>query len=407
MRSGTRKEDAVSPVIATILLLIMTVTVITVAALVVTDIAGGYGDAKSVDIRVSPTGTDALRVVVTGGPDAVSLRSLTLSAEKMAFEDGGVVADPQVGLPDVIKYGSSVAGEVLLILVGTFADGTVQMVYQGTVNVQAGGGVPTPNPSVMPTATVTTATPTPTATPQTSVNNSVTAYFRSYVNTTENLPAGQTYVIPGRGIYLRITEVNETLPTEVRVLIEGMGLNVGESTIKSPNINTDYYFYLTPQGTGKDNPYTEIISNPEATADISAVFSFSKGSDSLAKENITVGKREVIFEDKDIASCTVNLSDVKRGDNQKWMINITNITTMLPQKDLMIQSFYNEKVLANKDYMKDYVGNNYPYLTIWNDNNNPTSEDTVEIFLRAKVGSSVSVWYRIATIHGNDIKPPA
>ena len=77
MRSGTRKEDAVSPVIATILLLIMTVTVITVAALVVTDIAGGYGDAKSVDIRVSPEGENTFSVVVTGGPDAADLTEIT------------------------------------------------------------------------------------------------------------------------------------------------------------------------------------------------------------------------------------------------------------------------------------------------------------------------------------------
>jgi FlaG/FlaF family flagellin (archaellin) len=136
MASETHREDAVSPVIATILLIALTVTVIAVAALVVTNIAGGYGDQKVVDIRVTPSGEKTFSVMVIGGTDASQLTSLQALAEGVEFVNGGVIDDPQVGLLDELGIsGSNVAGEVRLTLVGTFTDGTVQVVYSSLVTV--------------------------------------------------------------------------------------------------------------------------------------------------------------------------------------------------------------------------------------------------------------------------------
>lgn len=144
MRSALKRDAAVSPVIATVLLVALTVVVVAVSAGVVMEIAGGTGGAKSVDIRVSPIAENTYEGVVTGGADAGSLQLLTGMMESVAFENGGTIASPKVDLPDHLKVlGAATTGEKLLTLVGTFADGTVQMVYQTQVNVGA-EGMPTP-----------------------------------------------------------------------------------------------------------------------------------------------------------------------------------------------------------------------------------------------------------------------
>ncbi|MCZ0862784.1 hypothetical protein O0S09_05885 [Methanocorpusculum sp. CW153] len=117
----------------------LTVTVIAVAAVVVINISEGYGDQKTVDIRVTPvSGTNNFSVVLTGGADAAELTKI-----QGRLEGGGQISspieNPKVGLPEERKLESTIPGEVLLTLIGTFADGTVQTVYQSLVNVQATG----------------------------------------------------------------------------------------------------------------------------------------------------------------------------------------------------------------------------------------------------------------------------
>lgn len=145
--SSSPRDAAVSPIIATILLVVLTVTVIAVAAVVVINISEGYGDQKTVDIRVSPTEDNGYKVVVTGGADAAELTSLSAHVDGVTFEDGGNIPDPAVGLPGVLKVASSPsAGEALMTLIGTFTDGTVQLVYEGRVKVGAGGTGSLPKP---------------------------------------------------------------------------------------------------------------------------------------------------------------------------------------------------------------------------------------------------------------------
>lgn len=143
--SSSPCDAAVSPIIATILLVMLTVTVIAVAAVVVINISEGYGDQKTVDIRVSPAGDNEYKVVVTGGADAAELTSLSAHVDKVTFEDD--ISDPVVGLPSILKVASSPsAGEALMTLIGTFTDGTVQLVYEGRVEVGVGGTGNLPKP---------------------------------------------------------------------------------------------------------------------------------------------------------------------------------------------------------------------------------------------------------------------
>lgn len=152
--SSSPRDAAVSPIIATILLVVLTVTVIAVAAVVVINISEGYGDQKTVDIRVTPvSGTNNFSVVLTGGADAAELTKI-----QGRLEGGGQISspieNPKVGLPEERKLESTIPGEVLLTLIGTFADGTVQTVYQSLVNVQATGYIPPTDVTYSPKPTV-------------------------------------------------------------------------------------------------------------------------------------------------------------------------------------------------------------------------------------------------------------
>lgn len=105
--SSSPRDSAVSPVIATVLLVVLTVTVIAVAAVVVINISEGYGDQKTVDIRVSPSGDYEYKVVVTGGADATELTSLSAHVDGVTFEYGGDISDPEVGLPRILAVARS------------------------------------------------------------------------------------------------------------------------------------------------------------------------------------------------------------------------------------------------------------------------------------------------------------
>lgn len=134
--SSPPRDAAVSPIIATVLLVVLTVTVIAVAAVVVINISEGYGDQETVDIRVSPSGDYEYKVIVTGGADAVELTSLRAHVDGVTFESRGDISDPEVGLPWILKVKPpGIEGEAVMTLIGTFTDGTVQLVYEGRVEV--------------------------------------------------------------------------------------------------------------------------------------------------------------------------------------------------------------------------------------------------------------------------------
>ncbi|MDV0442455.1 archaellin/type IV pilin N-terminal domain-containing protein [Methanorbis furvi] len=152
MRSGTQNEDAVSPTIATILLIaIAVVLVVIVTGVVMGAIGGEQEDTKFVEIYMVPSGENAFLLTVMGGYDADTLVSLNAYITGVTFEDNGFINNTQVGIPYLLKVsGSSTNGNALFTLVGTFEDGTVQMLYQRMVTVRGSGGVPIATPTVNP-----------------------------------------------------------------------------------------------------------------------------------------------------------------------------------------------------------------------------------------------------------------
>lgn len=78
MRRGVKTDRAVTPVIAVVILLALTVTVAAISATIMMDVVNGAGGEKFVDLQVYPSaGLNEFEVVVTGGADAGSLISLT------------------------------------------------------------------------------------------------------------------------------------------------------------------------------------------------------------------------------------------------------------------------------------------------------------------------------------------
>ncbi|MDU9376121.1 hypothetical protein McpSp1_07110 [Methanocorpusculaceae archaeon Sp1] len=151
MRSGAQNEDAVSPTIATILLIaIAVVLVVIVTGVVMGAIGGEQEDTKFVEIYMLPSGENAFLLTVMGGYDADTLVSLNAYINGVIFENNGFINNPQVGIPHLLKvFKSSSDGSALFTLVGTFEDGTVQMLYQRPVTVRGVGvestGLPKPN----------------------------------------------------------------------------------------------------------------------------------------------------------------------------------------------------------------------------------------------------------------------
>lgn len=77
----TKKDDAVSPVIGTILLVAITVVLVAIVAAVVMGMVGGVPDFKTVGVTVTPyaNSTDqGVILTLTGGKDAAALNNVTL-----------------------------------------------------------------------------------------------------------------------------------------------------------------------------------------------------------------------------------------------------------------------------------------------------------------------------------------
>ncbi|WP_338095235.1 hypothetical protein [Methanorbis rubei] len=142
MRSVTQGEDAVSPTIAAILLVVITIVLVLIAGAVVMD-SGEQEDTKFVEIYMVPSGENAFLVTVMGGYDADTLVSLNGYINGVMFDNNGFIGNPKVGIPYLLKvFKSSADGGALFTLVGTFEDGTVQMLYQRMVTVRGSGVVP-------------------------------------------------------------------------------------------------------------------------------------------------------------------------------------------------------------------------------------------------------------------------
>ncbi|WP_167815542.1 type IV pilin [Methanocorpusculum sp. GPch4] len=145
MKVSTKKNDGVSPVIGTILLVAITVVLVAIISAVVMGMTGGIGTSHVVGVKVvqgDASNTTAsspgasLLVTITGG-DTTGLTNLTV------YNGSNLVnvstATPSVGQPisfqgtagNASKLNASTAS---ISVVGTFPDGN-QTIYTGTINL--------------------------------------------------------------------------------------------------------------------------------------------------------------------------------------------------------------------------------------------------------------------------------
>ena len=125
-------DDAVSPVIATILLVAVVVILVAVISAAVLPMAGNLGTVKSASVTVTLNEAGTLPVVtLIGGNDAGSLRNLTVYvSETVAISK----ENPKVGIPYSPNGGvSAFHNSQTVNVVGEFNDSTVQTLYTGTL----------------------------------------------------------------------------------------------------------------------------------------------------------------------------------------------------------------------------------------------------------------------------------
>ena len=137
MKVSTKKNDGVSPVIGTTLLVAITVVLVAIISAVVMGMTSDVGTSHIVGVKVVQ-GTDAaadnksLLVTITGG-DTTGLGNLTVyNGDKFV----AVNKFTSVGVPlnftgTTNKLGP---GSASISIVGTFADGN-QTIYTGTINI--------------------------------------------------------------------------------------------------------------------------------------------------------------------------------------------------------------------------------------------------------------------------------
>ena len=132
-----RKDDAVSPIIATILLVAVVVVLVAVISATVLPMAGNIQTVKSASAVVTLNDAGTLPVAtLVGGADAGSMDRLTVYVS--GTRDAVISAvNPVVGKPYSSKLpGLGAVGKQTVSIVGTFDDGTVQSLYTGTLVFQ-------------------------------------------------------------------------------------------------------------------------------------------------------------------------------------------------------------------------------------------------------------------------------
>ena len=134
MKLITKKNDGVSPVIGTILLVAITVVLVAIIAAVVMGMTNDVGTSHVVGVKVAQdtnAGNATLLLTITGG-DTNGLGNITMYAGS-EFVDTHAFGG--VGVPVAYSNTSSLTvGQKAISVVGTFADGE-QTIYSGSIYI--------------------------------------------------------------------------------------------------------------------------------------------------------------------------------------------------------------------------------------------------------------------------------
>ena len=135
MKFSEKKNDGVSPVIGTILLVAITVVLVAIISAVVMGMTNDIGSSKIVGVQVSPSDEDSVLVTITGGANAGELTNLSVYAgSTQLFASTSLLNNIVVGKPYNFTTSSAIPGPVTVSVVGAFSDGTNQSIYTGSLN---------------------------------------------------------------------------------------------------------------------------------------------------------------------------------------------------------------------------------------------------------------------------------
>jgi len=136
MSYSRKNEEAVSPVIGVILMVAITVILAAVIAAFVFGMAGNITKTKVVAITVQKQSGTQINVMNQGGQDAASLSSVNITTVPAAtsaspFTTGaptvGVMGGNPVAVGCTTMMTGSYSGRTEVVVVGTFNDGTQQV----------------------------------------------------------------------------------------------------------------------------------------------------------------------------------------------------------------------------------------------------------------------------------------
>ncbi|MDT8356905.1 MAG: type IV pilin N-terminal domain-containing protein [Methanomicrobiaceae archaeon] len=134
-------EEAVSPVIGVILMVAITVILAAVIAVFVFGMAGEVQSTKSIGVSVKLDDADVV-ITYQGGSDANSVQYLKFIVETVEYwSDNSTTGVQQTGAPGDVPYvgqkftitHGGTAGSIDVTTIAKFADGTEQVIYDGTL----------------------------------------------------------------------------------------------------------------------------------------------------------------------------------------------------------------------------------------------------------------------------------
>lgn len=134
MKVSTKKNDGVSPVIGTILLVAITVVLVAIISAVVMGMTGGIGTSHVVGVKVVQNTSNAsneLLVTITSGDTTGLSKIAVYSGANSVGVNTTAIA---VGVPMSFGPTNLADGTNSISVVGTFPDGN-QTIYTGTINL--------------------------------------------------------------------------------------------------------------------------------------------------------------------------------------------------------------------------------------------------------------------------------
>lgn len=136
MTNVKKTEDAVSPVVATILLVAIAVGLAAVIAAMAFGMVGNLEGGKMVSLTVDTQKSASGNIIITfaGGADLPALTGLrvTVDGEEASVYNNGYTFPPHVGT--IQQYTAAKTGQHRILIVGIFGD-YEQILYDRTMNI--------------------------------------------------------------------------------------------------------------------------------------------------------------------------------------------------------------------------------------------------------------------------------